>query len=424
MKRSLFFSFAIFSFLLAGAAIAAIEESQTDIEFPIAELGNCENEDACFSYCEKPVHYEACFAFGTENGLIEDERIDTELVATIADGGGPGGCTSQVACEAYCTNANNIIECVAFAEENDLMDEEELAEAKQVAAAIQSGASLPGGCTSKDVCEAYCEDTSHMEECVAFAEAAGFMSTEELEEARKMMTLMKEGAMPGGCTSQETCDAYCQNENHFEECINFGVKAGFMTQEEADQIKAGGMMGGPGGCKGEEECNTYCEDPSNMEECINFSVEAGFMTQEEAEKLLQGGFGQEGESGDEEEFIGHGGCKSEEECTAYCQANPQACGGFVEEQEIQQNDGFSPLNEITPSSGCTSAEECLELYGEPPEGFEKMLEAPDQNESPLEMEPNWMKNEFEGIEPLFDASPESLFINPPQNDEPSFVEPE
>ncbi|MEK6845274.1 MAG: hypothetical protein AABY26_00830, partial [Nanoarchaeota archaeon] len=56
-----------------------------------------------------------------------------------------------------------------------------------------------------------------------------------------------------------------------------------MTQEEAQMFKKTGGKG-PGDCKGKEECEAFCDNPDNMPECIDFGVKAGMMSPEEAEK--------------------------------------------------------------------------------------------------------------------------------------------
>lgn len=391
MRRIIFTLFGVF--ILAGAVSAATEVS---IEFPIPALGNCESEEACFLYCEEPAHYEACFAFGTEHGLLEEE-INPELIERIADGGGPGGCTSQVSCEAYCSDSSHLVECVTFAEQHDLMSPEELEEAKKVVAALEAGATLPGGCANKDTCEAYCADASHMQECLSFAEAAGFLSGEELEEAKRMLMLIEDGATPGGCTSQETCESYCQDASHLEECIDFGVKTGFISADEAERIKTsgGGMMGGPGGCKGEEECKAYCQNPANQEECKQFGASQG------EGQMMEGPFG---------EMSGPGGCASPEECMTYCQTHPEECGQIIggDQQDHEEFiplmplEEFMPTEDFVPPSGCSTKEECMNLFGEQPESFEGIMKFEDGG-----------INEFEHLEPQFEMSPDSLFITPP-----------
>lgn len=53
------------------------------------------------------------------------------------------------------------------------------------------------------------------------------------------------GESPGGCCGKEACDAYCNDLSHMQECIDFAVKAGFMTQEEAEEMLKGMHHGSP-----------------------------------------------------------------------------------------------------------------------------------------------------------------------------------
>lgn len=261
--RYFFFSLAT---LLASASFA--RASLSDLQYPISELGSCENQDACYAYCESPEHFDACMAFAEANQLLPQKQIERYAQMTEAiKNGGPGGCESQDACETYCSDLTHMAECIAFAEVNGLMGQEELAEAEKVLAALESGATLPGGCSSKDSCEDYCSDVTHGEECLAFAEVSGMMTAEELEQAEKMMTLMREGQTPGGCTSEETCRTYCEDGTHLEECMNFAVDSGVISEEEAEMESS---FVGPGGCSGEEACREYCGDPAHQQECMEF----------------------------------------------------------------------------------------------------------------------------------------------------------
>jgi len=126
-----------------------------------------------------------------------------------------------------------------------------------------------------------------------FAVKAGFMTPEEAAQTKQMGqmgTQMGVTTGPGGCKGKEECDAYCLESSHMEECIEFGKKMGLMPAEEAEQAQKGMEMmqrGGPGGCKSEAECKTYCEQPSHLEECTNFAVQQGFMSAEEAQKMKE-----------------------------------------------------------------------------------------------------------------------------------------
>ncbi|MBI5794391.1 hypothetical protein HZA87_04930 [Candidatus Uhrbacteria bacterium] len=276
--------------LFAFQASASVE----DVSFPIAELGNCASQDECFAYCDVAENYDACISYAQANDLLPEEDIQKykDMQASV-ENGGPGGCTDETSCESYCSDVEHLEECLTFASENGLMSEDELAEAQKVLTALQSGVSLPGGCTSEEACDAYCQELENMQECMDFATAAGLMSEQEAADAQKVLTIIQSGESPGGCVTKNECDAYCSDPTHMEECIDFAVETGFMTAEEAEKIKEEGSLGlkkddgedldnekdefesqdsftGPGGCTSEEECMSYCSDPTHMEECAAF----------------------------------------------------------------------------------------------------------------------------------------------------------
>lgn len=312
--------------VLALGASAGLE----NVSYPVVELGDCQDQDSCRDYCSQPSNFDACMTFAEANNLLEEEEIqEYRQVQEIVAQGGPGGCVSGQECEAYCSDLNNMRECLAFAEEHGMMDKRELEDARKVQSALDAGYSMPGGCVSEQTCKTYCEEPGNMEECLTFAQVAGFMSEEEIQEARSVMTIMQSGNSPGACQSREECEAYCEDEANREECTAFAVEAGFMTQEEAD---AGRQMGGqeseelmgPGGCDDKESCRAYCEQEANREECGAFFGEElgddrGPMEGEEAFE--------EFDYGDRESFLGPGGCVSEEECFAFCSdpANKEVC---------------------------------------------------------------------------------------------------
>lgn len=276
---------AVSGLLILGASSVVAQEST--IAYPIAELGGCESKDACRTYCDDLAHVTECVAFAESHGLMDaDEAREARLFAGLG-GKGPGGCTSKEACEAYCEDVTRINECLAFAETHGILDDEELEEARQVARALREGAKLPGGCTSKASCEAYCEDPAHMRQCLAFAKQAGFMDPDELAEAEKVAAFLESGGkMPGGCQGEKECRAYCENGDHMEECSAFAIKAGFMSEKEAEMFrKTGGK--GPGGCRG-RECEAYCEAEANREVCITFAMEHDLMSAEDKARMEEG----------------------------------------------------------------------------------------------------------------------------------------
>ena len=181
---------------------------KAEIKYPVQELGNCKNESSCKTYCEDMAHIKTCIAFAEKNDLISKEDVEKgkKFIAVLDSGGGPGGCKSETECQAYCEDSSKADECLAFAEKHGFMSEEELAMNKKMLALVKSG-QTPGGCKSKVQCEVYCSNSDNIEVCLDFAEKNNVMSPEELALAKKFLPLMKSGETPGGCKSKNQCES-------------------------------------------------------------------------------------------------------------------------------------------------------------------------------------------------------------------------
>lgn len=329
MKRYFFiFTLIVVSFLF-GITIFA---SETDIQYPIQELGNCADKAACQVYCDKANNTEVCLAFAEKHNLMSSQEIQTARKFTKA-GTGPGGCASKDSCEAYCNAVDHLDECINFAEKNDLMPPQELEEAKKVQAAKARGVKMPA-CGSKKQCDTYCSDSSHMEECITFAQEAGLMSTDELEKSKKALTAIKAGVKPPPCQGKEACDVYCSQEEHFDACLDFALAAGFMDPKEAEMAKKTRGKG-PGGCRGKEACDAFCQQEGNMETCAQFAYDNGMMSKEEFEIAKKTG------------GKGPGGCKGKEECESFCQdpANQETCFNFAKDNGLISQEDIQRMEE-------------------------------------------------------------------------------
>ena len=273
-----------------AAFVAKTQENAagpSDIQFPVKELGGCKSENDCKSYCDNPQNLKACISFAEEHNLMSSDEVGQAKKFIAAGGEGPGGCTSKESCENYCNDVSNISECIAFAEKSGIIPPQELEEAKKVKAALEKGAKLPGGCKNKKECDAYCGASEHMEECINFAEAAGFIPPEELANAKKALEAIRKGVKPLPCRGKDECDSYCGEPGNFEACIAFAEAAGFMSSEESAMArKTGGK--GPGNCRGKEECEAFCENPENQETCFNFGKEHGLIPEGDLREMEEG----------------------------------------------------------------------------------------------------------------------------------------
>ena len=259
--------------------------SVSDISYPVRELGNCQDEAACRSYCDNSQRAKECFAFAKKYNLISEKEAAEAKERFLEVTKGPGGCNSGTSCETYCNNVDHLDECIAFAEKSGYYSGDNLAEAKKFQELVKSGASFPGGCKNRNTCEVYCSDAHHMEECLNFADKSGFMPKEEVEQARKILPFMQRGETPGGCTSKEQCETYCSEDAHSEECIAFGEKVGLISPEDAAIIKKTGGKG-PGNCHSKQQCEAYCED--NSDECFKWAQDNGMMSDGDLANMKNG----------------------------------------------------------------------------------------------------------------------------------------
>ena len=356
--RKVYYLIAIVSFFALAFFIFAQEQDPfSDITYPVKELGNCQSREACEDFCDKPENMPVCLDFAEANDLMPKEDITlARKMLELGETEGPGGCQGQAECEAYCDDISNIKECVAFAEKNNLIPPDELAEAKKVISAIERGITPPP-CNSKSECDQVCKKPENMKTCIAFAKEAGLMPPEELEEAEKVLAAIEKGVTPPPCGGKDECDEYCSAPENLEQCLAFAEAAGFISPEEAAMARRTGGKG-PGNCRGKEACEAFCDDPANGEECINFAVENGFMPAEEAEnalKMFKAGF-----------TSGPGGCKGKEECESYCDdiSHMEECvdfaekAGFMSAEDAARARKMAEMGISGGPGGCKGEEEC------------------------------------------------------------------
>jgi len=285
MKKNIFVS--AIMFLCFFSFVFAVNTE--NVGYPIAELGNCANKVECATFCNKAENMNACIAYGEKNGMMtaEEVKISKVVANKVKEGKMPGGCTDKNSCETFCqTNLDSLSECLSFADEVGISGAT-IEEGKKVAKALKEGAKLPGNCKSKTECETFCADPNNIEACLDFGEASGIIDKQELSQARSIMKFIKSGETPGSCKRKSDCDVYCKDDSHWDECLAFAEKAGFLSGEELEMVKKTGGKG-PGNCKGKEECAAYCENPSHLDECVEFGAKTGMISEDEVEKIKGG----------------------------------------------------------------------------------------------------------------------------------------
>lgn len=292
MKNNLL-SASILTFVLIASSLiiangVSAQTASSGVQFPVAELGNCKDKEACKAYCDDPKHIDVCVSFAEKNGLMSQDQLAEakQVQAAIAKGVKPPACNGKKECDAYCEDSGHMKECIAFGEAAGFIKGKDLEDAKKVLIAVENGATPPA-CKGKKECDTYCSDRTHIEACMTFAQAAGLMTPEEAQNSEKMMIAIKKGVKPPNCRGREACDAFCAEPAHTEECINFSIAAGFMTEKEAEMAKKTGGKG-PGECVGKDACDTFCGNPDNQQTCMNFAKDNGMISEEGAKRMEEG----------------------------------------------------------------------------------------------------------------------------------------
>ncbi|MDO8676664.1 MAG: hypothetical protein Q7K16_03400, partial [Candidatus Azambacteria bacterium] len=311
----------VFALVLVGSTISMTTAALNEVTYPVAELGNCASQEECKAYCSESSNYSKCAKFAQKNNLIALVPDDKKAVfKAMQNGEGPGKCEDEISCRAYCEDIDNIEECVDFVEKFKLASGDELKEMRQMVSIKKSGVAFPGNCKTKESCMKYCDNSANAVACMEFALKAGFIPKEDAEAVGKIILYLKSGGkMPSGCARKESCDAYCADDAHINECMDFAAGAGFMTKEEAEIMKKTGGKG-PGNCKSREACDNYCKDEAHIDECMDFAVKAGFMSKEDAAMAKKFKI-----------TSGPGGCKGKAECEAFCVVNQETCFQFAKD---------------------------------------------------------------------------------------------
>ncbi|MCX6751544.1 MAG: hypothetical protein NT161_02120 [Candidatus Nomurabacteria bacterium] len=263
--------------------------------------GGCKGKDKCDTYCSDPVHVDECITFAEKNGLMSSSELGEakKVQAAIAKGIKPPACGGKKNCETYCSSSEHMEECMNFSIEAGIMDPQKQEESKKVLVAIKQGIKPPA-CKGKEECDAYCG--THMEECMTFSLAAGMVPDNQKEQMQKTLDAFKKGIKPPACQPNQpdqsgkpnqsrqglqSCDQYCAESSHVEECVKFSVAIGNMTEEQGqNSIKNGNR--GPGGCIGKDACDTFCNNPDNEETCFNFAKDNGMIPKEDLQKMEEG----------------------------------------------------------------------------------------------------------------------------------------
>jgi len=264
---------------------------------------------------------EKVFAQPTEKSVY-DANITYPIVVL-------GSCKDKTDCKNYCSVSSHMLDCVNFAETQGMLKGEDLRVSKIVAEKISKN-ETPGQCKSKEECESFCSGkVENIKQCVAFAKELNVIPADELAQAENVIKALDGGAkMPGQCKSKADCESYCTAGSHIDECLSFAEAANILSLEELKQAKAVApyLKNGetPGKCQSKAECENFCKVQNNFTECLGFAEKVGFISPADAELARKTG------------GVGPGGCRDQASCDAYCndQNNAGECANFAVEKGL------------------------------------------------------------------------------------------
>lgn len=299
------------------------------ISFPIAELGNCSSPRTCMNYCEEPQNRQACFKFAKAKGLMKEKAGEIPPSHVIESALEELGCDGKEACMALCSLPENHQKCLDFARRHGI-ERRYQARYGRPAEEVLSLAQTEFGCNDEESCWKLCNKPENKDLCMQFAKKHKLMKAEQIEAYEKYknidkVKLLEEAKEVLGCNLIETCMQLCSKPENHSLCSKLGRKHGIIQpkfKSEPDNDKP---------CASQEECKAYCQ--KHPDECPGYEEEVkryqdnGEKTNSEANKT--GAFGN---------FIGPSGCKTEEECKAFCLNYPDKCPGFpLQEESFNQS---------------------------------------------------------------------------------------
>jgi len=92
--------------IVSSAAAQTGTSTISQISYPVAELGNCADQAACKTYCDKTENIDACLNFAEKNNLMSSAEIQVARNFKALALTGPGSCAGKDACDAYCSDSS------------------------------------------------------------------------------------------------------------------------------------------------------------------------------------------------------------------------------------------------------------------------------------------------------------------------------
>ncbi|GEM_PF-1240473 len=381
--------FSLFILILASLSLfsSRVFATESSLHYPVSELGFCRDAKECYLYCEIPANKAACWSYGTyrlgpdvlaattlspeEKKAMEAKAKELGITFPVAE---LGNCSGPQECKDFCEQPANQTTCANFAKSRGLDRGGRVDQTKEQD--ILTAAQNELGCTTKESCYQKCSQDHAA--CEAFAKRHSISGSADGQQGGGSSNvdkakLLEDAKSQLGCTSMETCSQLCQQNP--QRCAEFAKQHGLSgggtqqgpsgSQSQYNQGQSGisGGNKGPGGCDNEASCKAYCQSHPN--ECHGFggtSPSSGGNYQGSGGGSASGSGYPSQSSGS---YVGPSGCRTQEECAAYCKANPSSCPGFSQGQQQQQYQQQQTGPSVYPSQGTTQYQPKPSSYPQP-----------------------------------------------------------
>ena len=132
-----------------------LQAASTNINFPIPELGNCEDRQACREYCQIDENHDACKDFARRHKLQRAARRISFPIPEL------GNCEDRQACREFCADEANKQTCQEYARSHGL-------KIKKLVHSLIQNAKQELGCETLEQCKALCSEEQNQTSCRAF----------------------------------------------------------------------------------------------------------------------------------------------------------------------------------------------------------------------------------------------------------------
>lgn len=272
MKKNIYFYFLI----LASLFLILTSKIHAAPRFPIAQLDNCRNVRECKLFCEIPANTPVCWSYNRyilQSNVLGTTTITDEVAAAKNNVNFPvaelGDCATPLECREFCALEENKTTCTDFAIKKNL----QTTRVKEIKSTVLQKARTELGCDSKTSCHNYCRKPENQELCKSFGEKYELIKKSVSGSGVVDPQIFTKAGSELGCSTETSCKNLCNNPDNTKKCRAFAAKYGMGKLSGTQKSVIAKELIGSGLCKNEVECASYCQ--KNPDACPGFNEGTG-----------------------------------------------------------------------------------------------------------------------------------------------------